>query len=75
MSTRANGYVFRANQHFEANEYIWDKWALEACGNWDKWAFGEMSTLGQMGTLGPMSIGASRHWGQMGTWEKRHQEK
>ena len=24
----------------------------------------------QMGTLGPMDIGASGHWGQMGTWGK-----
>ena len=26
---------------------VWDQWA---CGNWDKWMFGEMGTLGQMGT-------------------------
>ena len=47
MNTRANGYIFGANQHFEANGYIWDKWALEACGDWDKWAFGEMVALGK----------------------------
>ena len=23
-----------------------------------------------MGTLGPMDIGASEHWGKMGTWGK-----
>ena len=37
---------------------IWDKWALVACGDWDRWTFGEMGTSGQMGTLGPMNIGA-----------------
>ena len=46
---------------------VWDKWA---CENWDKWMFGEMGILRQMGTLGPMSFGASGHWGQMRTWGK-----
>ena len=31
-------------------------------GNWHKWTFGEM------GTLGPMDTGASGHWGQMNNW-------
>ena len=30
----------------------------------------QMGTVEQMGTLGPMDIGASGHWGQMGTWGK-----
>ena len=66
-STRANGlWAVMANEHF-GQMGVWDKWA---CEHWDKWMFGEMSTLGQMGTLGPMSFGASGHWGQMGTWGK-----
>ena len=28
------------------------------------------SYVQQMGTLGPMSFGASGHWGQMGVWDK-----
>ena len=39
-----------ANEHFG-----------QMLGVWNKWAFGEMSVLGQMGTLGPMSFGASEH--------------
>ena len=33
-------------------------------------ARGIMGTLGQTGTLGPMSFGPSGHWGQMCTWGK-----
>ena len=54
---------------------IWNKWALRTCGCWSKWTFGEMGTLGQMGALGPMSIAASKHHGQMGTWKKCAPEK
>ena len=64
-------WAFGANEHF-GQIGVWDKWA---CGNWNKWAFGEMGILRQMGTLGPMSIEASRHWGktgnlgQIGIWD------
>ena len=26
-----------------------DNWALKACGDWDKWAFGKTGSLEQMG--------------------------
>ena len=58
MSTRANGHwTIGVNEHF-GQMSVWDKWA---CGDWDKWAFEEMGILEQMGTLGPMSFGASGH--------------
>ena len=31
MSTSANGHLGQIG--------IWDKWALRACGDWDKWTF------------------------------------
>ena len=34
----------------------------------DVW--GIMGTLGQMGSLGPISFKPSGHWGQMRTWGK-----
>ena len=43
---------------------IRDKWALRACGYWDKWTFGGKDTLGQRGVLGPMSIGTNGHLGK-----------
>ena len=62
-------WVFGIDEH-------WGKWALGANGHYrenvhqGKWTFEEMGTLGQIGTLGLMSIGASRHWEKMGTWGK-----
>ena len=41
-----------------------------------KWAFmRQMGTVEQMGTLGPMDIVASGHWGQMSIGGKRAPEK
>ena len=51
ICTKANGQLGQMG--------IWNKWALEACGNWDKW-----TNMGQMGTLGPIDIG------EMGTQDK-----
>ena len=34
-----------------------------------------MGTVKQMGTLGPMDIGASGPWGEMGTRKNEHQSK
>ena len=53
MSTRANGHLGQMS--------IWDKMSIEGM-----WALGQMD-MGEMGTLKPMSIGASGHWGQMGS--------
>ena len=72
MGTRKNKHQSKWALAIGVNEQfgqmgVWNKWAR---GNWDKWMFGEMGTLGQICTLGPMSFGPSGHWGQMRTWGK-----
>ena len=56
----ANGHLRKMNTRKYA---LQGEWVWGACGDWGKWTFKEM------GTLGPMSIGANGHRGQMGTLE------
>ena len=60
---------------------IGGKWALGENGHYrenvhqGKWTFEEMGTLGQIGTLGLMSIWASRHWKKWALGVNEHQDK
>ena len=69
MGTKKNKHqdkwVITANGHW-GHIGIWDNWALRACGDWDKWAFGANEHFGANGYMGQMGIEGKWVLGQMG---------